>query len=93
MEASDLPKDLTFHQEWQRIVFMPNGERVERLDSGWWADETIARSLLNGEYPDPTPTSWYMRLQTRWVSEHRTVEEPLKTPATYRDRADFANPD
>lgn len=66
-----LPQDLTFHQEWQRIVFMPNGERVAKLDSGWYEDEAIARSLLNREYPDPTPTDWYMRLQVRWVSEHR----------------------
>jgi len=67
----DMPGNLTFHQEWQRIVFMPGGERVAQLDSGWYDDKKIARSLLNPEYPNPTPTGFYYQLQTRWVSEHR----------------------
>ncbi len=68
--------EMTFRQEWQRIVFQPNGERMERLDSGWYDDERIPRGMLNPEYPEPTPTGWYQRLQTRWVSEHRMVPLP-----------------
>lgn len=76
--SENRPEDLTYRQQWQRLVFMPNGERMERLDSGWYDDEQIALSLLNEEYPEPTSTGWYHRLQTRWVSEHRTV--PLPEP-------------
>lgn len=69
-----IPQDLTFHKEWRRIVFTPDGERVEKLDSNWYEDETLARSLLNSEYPEPTSTGWYMRLQVKWISESRDVD-------------------
>lgn len=74
-----MPTGLTFRQEWQRIVFAPNGERQERFDSGWYDNEAIARSLLNHpDWPEPTSTGYRYILQTRWVSEHRRVA--LKVP-------------
>lgn len=64
------PEDLQYFQEWQRIVFDSTGNRVSKLDSGWYDEEVIARSLLNHpEYPNPTSTGWTFFLQTRWVSE------------------------
>lgn len=74
IEKNQLPDDLTFHQEWQRIVFTPDSERVAKLDSDWYDDEKLTRSLLNEEYPDPTSTGWFMRLQVRWVSEYRKTD-------------------
>lgn len=63
-----------FFQEWRRVIFHPNGERLTFRDSSWYADERIARSLLNDEYPEPTPMGYRFVLQTRWTSEVRTVQ-------------------
>lgn len=73
LTVSELPEDLTFFQEWRRILFTPNGDRVENVDSNWYRDENVILGLLNPEYPEPSSTGWYMRIQTRWVSEYRTV--------------------
>lgn len=69
----EMPTDLTFRQEWQRVVFGPDGERWPNLDSGWWDDFSVARHLLNEEYPEPSSTGFRFMLETRWVSEHRPV--------------------
>jgi hypothetical protein len=76
MSANEMPDDLVFHQEWQRVLFTPDGERVTGADSNWVEDKTIARSLLNQDYPHPTMRGVRFMLRTRWVSEHRpyTVE-------------------
>jgi hypothetical protein len=72
--GSTMPDDLTFVQEWRRIMFYPSGERIDDLDSGWFREKTVAESLLNDEYPNPNFSGFRYMLQTRWVSETRTDE-------------------
>lgn len=67
--------------EWRRIVLGPDGNEWENLNSGWYGDnvfpntsgETLARSLLNREYPEPTPTGFRYVLQRRRVGEVETM--------------------
>jgi hypothetical protein len=66
-----MPNDLQFQQEWRRVVFRPDGTR--EMESGWYDDERIVSSILNEEYPERTSTGWFMRLETRWVTEARAV--------------------
>lgn len=66
------PDDLIFTQEWRRVVLIPDGQHIEKLDSNWYGDESLVRSMLNDEYPEPTSTGFGFVLQTRWVSEARS---------------------
>lgn len=63
--------DLIFFQEWRVIVFDKKGERVHA--GSWFSKEENARSFLNDEYPEPNAVGAYWRVQTRWISESRTV--------------------
>lgn len=67
--------DTTTSPEWQRIVIGPSKGHMTELDSGWYKNEDVARSLLNEEYPEANGHGFKFRLRKRWVSAPFIVED------------------
>lgn len=73
LEQHMIPAGMMFTQEWQRIVFDPDGNRIGRLDSHWYSNPDVFGELLNEEYPRVTSTGYRYQIRTRFVSEIRPL--------------------
>lgn len=91
IHAGELPQDLEFTTEWRVRLYDRDGNEWEHVRSCWYGEnedgEAIVKSLVNREYPDPTPLvpdsscadglAGGLRyiIEWRFVSEPRTAKE------------------